>query len=175
MSAKVSRCTRCGRRYRGQERWNDDFVAGMHVGRICPQCQTDEENLGAEINLVLCPRDGWRQVDPSVGGGLEEFITALANTYPDHRRMRGAADRLAAARKDPVAVNTVALMRRIADGMESGELWEDDSDNIGAACMRCASAAPTTVEEFTTWGVDYRAEDGQPLGVVCPGCLASTG
>lgn len=171
MSAKVERCARCGRRYRGQDGWNDDLIAGLRVGRVCPDCQTDEEHLGAEVNLVLARRDEWRKLDLSDADGVMRFITALAATYPDHLKMRDAADRLAAARKDRQATDVVAVMRRVADDMESGELWEDDGHNIGASCMRCAAPAPTTVEEFTQWAMNYRAADGQPLGVVCPGCL----
>ena len=172
MSTKIVRCARCGRRYRGQNGWNDDFIAGLHVGRICPDCQTNEEHIGAEVDLILQPRNSWQQLNVGDSDGARRFVMALVATYPDHLKMRDAADRLAAARKDPQATGHVALMRRIAADMESGQLWEDHGHNIGAACMQCALPAPRTVEEFTQWAMNYRADDGQPVGVVCPGCLA---
>jgi hypothetical protein len=39
--------------------------------------------------------------------------------------MRDKANQLEAARKDPAAAQQVWLMRRVADDMESGDLWED--------------------------------------------------
>lgn len=173
MSTKIHRCNRCQRRYRGQQGWNQDFIAGLDVGLVCPQCQTAQEHLGAEVNDVLEPGETWRQLDVGDTTGMGQFITALTATYPNHHRMRNAADRLAAARKDPRAGDLVALMRRIANDMESGDLWDDSSHNIGAACMRCSTPAPTTLEEFTTWRLSLSVDGGQPVGVICPACLSS--
>jgi hypothetical protein len=44
MSAKIIRCERCQKRHRGQPNWNEDYVAGVVVGHICPDCQSAEEN-----------------------------------------------------------------------------------------------------------------------------------
>lgn len=130
MATKIDRCSRCRRRLRCRDGGNEDFVAGLLVGLVCPGCQTAEEHLGAEVNLVLAPPSRHFEVTINDGADLKGYISvlirALAKTYPDHTKMRAAADRLAAARSDRQAKNIVGLMRRIADSMESGELWADD-------------------------------------------------
>lgn len=52
MSAKVIRCDRCRRRYRGHGEWNVIGRQGAIVGLLCPSCQTPEENAEAEINAA---------------------------------------------------------------------------------------------------------------------------
>jgi hypothetical protein len=47
---KTIRCSRCGRRWRGQDDWNATLEGGHVVGVLCPDCQTPEENAEAEIN-----------------------------------------------------------------------------------------------------------------------------
>jgi transcription elongation factor Elf1 len=46
-------CSRCGSfSLRTIERWNAIYKAGVLVGVLCPDCQTVEENLEAEINFA---------------------------------------------------------------------------------------------------------------------------
>lgn len=125
MSAKVVKCRQCKKRWRGQDGWNDDYIAGLVIGRVCPDCQTAEENLGAQVNLVLSPPSKHRTIDLKADGAFAEFIMRLADAYPNAELMRTKADTLAAARKDEQATEMVRLMRRIADDMESGALWAD--------------------------------------------------
>jgi hypothetical protein len=132
MSTKTIRCTRCRKRWRGpgsqdSNLWNADLIAGLIVGHLCPDCQTAEENLGAEVNLVLRPPSP-RGVDVTAEGGMARLVDALARTYPTAEVMRAKADQLAAARSDVQASEMARLMRRIADDMESGELWEDGDE-----------------------------------------------
>ncbi len=47
---KVMKCSRCGRRHRGQDDWNVTLKAGVVVGTLCPDCQTPAENAEAVIN-----------------------------------------------------------------------------------------------------------------------------
>lgn len=122
MSTKVVKCSRCRKRWRGQDGWNDDYIAGLVIGHVCPECQTAEETVGAEVNLVLAPPSQRRAMNVGEEGAFAEFIMRLADAYPDAELMRAKADTLAAARKDEQATEMVRLMRRIADDMESGEL-----------------------------------------------------
>lgn len=47
---KALKCSRCGRRWRGQEDWNATMKGGVIVGALCPDCQTAAENAEAVIN-----------------------------------------------------------------------------------------------------------------------------
>lgn len=42
---------------------------------------------------MLEPGETWRQLDVGDTTGMGQFITALTATYPNHHRMRNAADR----------------------------------------------------------------------------------
>jgi hypothetical protein len=127
VSTKVEKCRRCGKRYRGHAGWNEDYVAGLVAGLLCPDCQTAEENLGAEVNLVLSPPSGRRAVKMNGSDDMVKLINGLVDTYPTPEIMRAKADRLAGARKDLQASEMVRLMRTLADDMDSGELWEDET------------------------------------------------
>lgn len=127
MSASVVKCGRCRKRQRSQAGWNGEYIAGLLVGHLCPDCQTPEEDLEAELNLITSPPQ--RQV--RLGGQttketvVERLVLALVRSYPSPEIMRDKASQLATARKDPAAAQQVWLMRNVADGMESGDLWED--------------------------------------------------
>jgi hypothetical protein len=133
MSARVIRCTRCRKRWRGPgsrnaDRWNVDLIAGLIVGHLCPDCQTTEEDLGAEVNLVLSPPSP-RGLDVTAEGGVARLVDGLTRTYPTAEIMRAKAGQLVAARRDEQASEMARLMRRLAEAMETGELWEEaDSD-----------------------------------------------
>ncbi|MBU3750611.1 MAG: hypothetical protein FGM52_09185 [Mycobacterium sp.] len=118
----VIKCCRCRKRCRNSDRWNVEFVAGLEVGYLCPNCQTDEEHLGAEVNLAMGTTQRMTQTD---GSDIGKIICELVNSYPTETVMRAKADRLELARSDPMARQMVMLMRRIADDMETGELYED--------------------------------------------------
>jgi hypothetical protein len=124
MTKKVIRCDRCRKRYRGQPNWNQDWVAGIVVGYTCPDCQTVEENLGAEVNLVLAPPETRRAATLTTEDDRVNFIYQLIEMYPTPDVMRHKADRLEAARKDKAEL--VRLMRTIADDMESGALYGNE-------------------------------------------------
>lgn len=123
------RCSRC-RSYRRRSsnpfHWNEDYIAGLVIGYQCPDCQTAEENLGAEVNLVLNPPDTHRALKMDAHDNRVKFIYGLIDAYPTPEVMRAKADTLAAARQDEQASEVVRLMRTIADDMESGELYEDE-------------------------------------------------
>ncbi|MFJ2272302.1 hypothetical protein ACIOHO_39660 [Streptomyces sp. NPDC087849] len=50
----MGRCSRCGRACweaaEDASRWNGEVDQGILVGLICPECQTPEEHIGAEVN-----------------------------------------------------------------------------------------------------------------------------
>ncbi|MHA3020126.1 hypothetical protein ACXPWS_07600 [Mycobacterium sp. BMJ-28] len=122
MSAKVIRCDRCRRRCRNTAGWNVDMIAGLVVGHLCPNCQTPEEDLDAELNLITGRSDGYAvRPDPD---DLTEVVLGLVNTYPTPEVMRDRACALESRRRDPDAAQMVRLMRTLADDMESGDLWE---------------------------------------------------
>ena len=37
-----------------------DYIGGLEVGLVCPDCQSAEEHLGAEANAVTEDYSGWR-------------------------------------------------------------------------------------------------------------------
>jgi hypothetical protein len=49
-------CKRCARELhradQDADRWNTEYQRGRQVGFICPDCQTDVEDLEAEVNLA---------------------------------------------------------------------------------------------------------------------------
>ena len=174
MSTKVQECCRCGKRHRGQSGWNEDFIAGMVAGVICPGCQTSEDHIEAEVNLTLDPAAKDRyELNPTDDDGWERVIYGLIDTYPTAEKMRAEADRLGAARKDTNASTMVRLMRDLADGMESGDLWEEDESrsSLAAACDQCGRARPNTADELTGWGLVKNPLTGEDIGIRCPTCL----
>jgi hypothetical protein len=123
-------CQRCKRRYRGHGDWNEDRIASLVIGYLCPDCQTVEEDLEAQIAEVLNHPSGWRVVAPPDGTDadgdryLTEVVDGLVKAYPTSKVMRDKADQLEAVRKDRQAASMVKLMRATADEMESGALWQ---------------------------------------------------
>jgi DNA-directed RNA polymerase subunit RPC12/RpoP len=171
MSGKVQKCGRCGKRYRNQPGWNADMIAGLVAGVLCPDCQDPQEDLEAELNLVLGRSEGNALDMSDPEAAAEKLINGLVQAYPTPEIMRDKADKLATARSDEQAATMVRSMRQLADDMESGELWEDDESE--SACMQCGRPAPTTVDEFTTWSVATNTETGEQVGVICPDCRAA--
>lgn len=62
----VIKCSRCGRRYRGQGDWNIVFTHGVVTGYVCPHDQTVMEHTEAVVNeatgasrvgRIVYPRD----------------------------------------------------------------------------------------------------------------------
>lgn len=73
-------------------------MPGSQSGYICPDCQTAEENLGAEVDLILSPPSGHRCMSTEeTPGGTEGFIYRLLDMYPTPEIMREKAARLAGA------------------------------------------------------------------------------
>lgn len=124
---KIRQCGRCPKRTRNPQGWNVEMIAGIEAGYLCPDCQTVEEDLEAELNLITGrstpgitfvirgPADLTQEV-------LGVLVDQLATVYPTSGIMRTKADRLAVARGDRFWM--VKLMRMVADGMESGDLFE---------------------------------------------------
>ena len=51
----IIECMRCGRSELAgnAENWNTVFDQGAIVGHVCPDCQTDEEDIEAQVNDAL--------------------------------------------------------------------------------------------------------------------------
>lgn len=122
MSAKTIRCDRCRRRCRNTAGWNADLIAGLIVGYLCPDCQNPQEDLEAELNLILNQADGYTtRPDPH---DITDVVNALVNTYPTPEVLRCKAGELVAARRDEQASGMARLMRAVAERLETGDLWE---------------------------------------------------
>jgi hypothetical protein len=105
-----------------------NYIAGLIVGYLCPGCQTPQEDLEAELNLITgrsdCTSVG--EAFPANTPQDELFfalVEMLVRTYPTPEVMRYKATQLESARKDREARQMVELMRAVADDMESGALW----------------------------------------------------
>lgn len=119
-------CTQCRRRHRNRdelERWNVEYIAGLQVGTLCPDCQTSEQHIEAEINHATVDYAATQGVQVSLD---EDFVNNLVQTYRTPETLRAKADRLALLRVDPQATSMVQVMRDVADAMESGDLFADD-------------------------------------------------
>lgn len=123
MSTKVVRCDRCRRRCRNAAGWNEDLIAGLVVGYLCPGCQTPQEDLEAELNLITVGPSLHVKPSPTMSF-VELLVCGLIETYPTPEVMRHKAGLLEAARQDAQASDMVRLMRSVADDMETGDLWE---------------------------------------------------
>ncbi|GGG50806.1 hypothetical protein GCM10011374_11780 [Kocuria dechangensis] len=49
----LSRCHRCGKKYRGRGEWNVEMRRGVPQWILCPDCQSPEENAEAAINEAM--------------------------------------------------------------------------------------------------------------------------
>ena len=127
MSAKVIRCYRCRKRCRNIAGWNTEHIAGMLIGYLCPDCQTTGEDLEAELNMITGHTQSfkYKQYLDNTPDCAKSVVVGLINTYPTPQIMRDKANQLDAARKDDNAQVIVRTMRRVAEAMESGELYED--------------------------------------------------
>jgi hypothetical protein len=53
MMPDLKHCHRCGRRYRNDRGdWNVQMRHGIALWILCPDCQTDAEDLEAQVNLA---------------------------------------------------------------------------------------------------------------------------
>ena len=103
------------------------MIAGIEAGYLCPGCQSADEDLDAELNLTLGRSTGNGIVvngpEDLTDDVLTEIVNALVRAYPAPEIMRHKANLLAQARGDRLWM--VGLMRNVADGMESGDLFEE--------------------------------------------------
>lgn len=119
MSAKVERCERCGKRFYGQQGWSEDYVAGLVVGHLCPDCQSPHEDREAELDLIAHVPANWPEPRMEGTDDLLLLEQALVKTYPTPEIMRHKANLLASARKDRQALYMARLMLKLADDLES--------------------------------------------------------
>ena len=124
MTSKIIRCKRCNRRGRNMAGWNHETIAGLVISYLCPDCQTPREDLEAELNLITAGP----MKDVYVGGDTDSwgrYAEVLLRSYQHSPEvMRDKAGQLEAARRDPYAKQVVKLLRRLADAVENGELYE---------------------------------------------------
>ena len=85
-----SHCIRC-RQPEVPGQWNVRYKQGLEVGLVCPDCQTDEESLGADVSEAL--------IDYSAGG------PAKAGTFTQNQVERNVTLALVAYLEEVVARN----------------------------------------------------------------------
>ena len=77
MSRPVLKCARCSRRFRDgaadADRWNCQTEGGRVVAVLCPACQSDAEDIEAQVNLAMLDYlgpgpDGLLRARPKLGG-----------------------------------------------------------------------------------------------------------
>ena len=122
LSAIPKRCKRCLKPKPSHpwlcENWNVTFIASYATGWVCPDCQTVEEDLEAQVRLEVDPP---MQIMPITDtASIAMFAEALLDRYPEPGIMYAKADELEDARPD--CAEPARLMRALADAMESGEL-----------------------------------------------------
>lgn len=119
----VANCKRCGKRPHTNPDWNrnwsDTWIAGLHAGRLCPDCQTDEEDTEAQVREAM----GDRLVRQTFSGKTaEEWIAftvpLLTENYRTPEKLRAKADELDAVRQDFAAKAMTGLMRALAADLE---------------------------------------------------------
>lgn len=127
MTNSVIKCNRCRKRMRNNTNWNMVWVASYYVYHLCPNCQTPEENIEAEFREITGETQGlkvwpagWAH-DPEK---FEQYVHMLIDAYPTPEVMRSKANELATWRPDCVE-GPVKVMRRLAEDMEAGDLWEE--------------------------------------------------
>jgi len=122
--SKVERCYRCGKRYRGTEShldtWNVEYIMGILIGRVCPDCQSPEENAEAEIDMVLEDHSGAEEIifDPADDDELRQITRRLMESYKTPEALRHAANRLEAACQRDDAKLMVLIARHVARHMD---------------------------------------------------------
>jgi hypothetical protein len=61
-----ARCMSCSRRCRSSDAtagtWNKESIAGLVIGVLCPDCQTVEQDLEAQVRQVLDPQSQHKKV-----------------------------------------------------------------------------------------------------------------
>jgi hypothetical protein len=120
-------CKRCRKPVPGNvddTDWNITWVASYATGYLCPDCQTDEEDLEAQIDEVIGDNKQVQQVGVNIH--LETYANQLLAAYRTPDVMRAKADELAAARPDLIT-GPVRLMRHLAD-TDAWTAWEANDD-----------------------------------------------
>jgi len=108
--------------------WNTETIAGLVISYLCPDCQKPQEALEAELNLITAGPMKDMYVGGDDLGSVANYAEILLRSYQySPEVMRDKAGQLEAARRDPYARGVVRLLRRLADAVESGELYEATS------------------------------------------------
>jgi hypothetical protein len=117
----VANCKRCGKRPPTNpdwsRTWNDTWIAGLHAGRLCPACQTDEEDLEAQVHDATDLPLKARQF-ASVDDWIAYSVPELTRMYRTPEKLRAKADELDAVRQDGAAQAMTGLMRALAADLE---------------------------------------------------------
>jgi hypothetical protein len=118
--AKVQRCERCKKRYRGSGDWNATVRGGKVVGVLCPDCQTPDENAEAVVNqaTLVYGRNAEGQV---IGRPKVEAVDTEALVLDLIRRTEEALQRLASLVVEtgmPFALDDAVQM--VEDGLPPG-------------------------------------------------------
>lgn len=118
----VENCKRCGKRPPTNpdwsRTWNDTWIAGLHAGRLCPACQTGEEDLEAQVRDAADTPLKYRPPSASVDDWIGYMVPELTRMYRTPEKLRAKADELDAVRQDQDAQTVTGLMRALAKDLE---------------------------------------------------------
>ncbi len=133
--AKVQKCERCQRRYRGSGDWNVTTRDGEAIGILCPTCQTPEENVEAVVNqaTLVYARDAAGRTR----GKPEDGPTDVEGLAIDLlRRTEDAVMRLASLAADTgITMSLDDAVQMVEDGLPSGYPMPAEEGTTGRRAM----------------------------------------
>ncbi len=133
--AKVQKCERCTKRYRGAGDWNAILRDGEVVGVLCPACQTPEENSEAVVNqaTVVYTRDAKGRTLGRAKGESGHFEALAADLL---RRTEEAVRRLASlAVETGITMSLDDAVQMVEDGLPADYPMPADSGIAGRGAM----------------------------------------
>jgi hypothetical protein len=113
MSTNIIRCSRCRRRCRNVDNnaWNVEWIASYAVGSICPECQTPEEDLEAQVSEAIDDYSTWRGERAA-----DEWLEIDEDDAP--RTEENTDDDLSPEEIEHVAATASAILRRRVEDLE---------------------------------------------------------
>lgn len=128
VSAKVVRCQRCGKRFRGQSGWNEDFIAGLTIGVHLPRLsdRRGEPRRRGRPDSVAAVGTQVHEHGRNTRRNGRVYLPTLGHV-PDTGNHAGEGRSAGRRRgKDELASTVARVMREMAD---DPKLWGADDGN----------------------------------------------